>query len=60
MQPFIANTKVWDKYLGLFGVERSRLKSIAWKTFLVAMFIAIVPGIESFAHGFFDGLAEHR
>lgn len=60
MQPLITNTKVWDKYLGLLGVERSRLKSVAWKTFLVAMFIAIVPGVESFTNGFFDGLAEYR
>ena len=60
VQTFATDTKILDKYLEIFGVERSQLKSIAWKTFLVAVFIAIVPGIESFAHGFFDGLAEHR
>lgn len=60
MQSFTTDTKILDKYLGFLRVERSQLKSIAWKVFLVAMFIAIVPGFESFARGFFDGLAESR
>lgn len=59
MQRFTVDGSVWYKYLRLLRVERSQLKRVAWRAFLVAAFIAMVPGIESFIHGFFDGLAEY-
>ena len=60
MQHFIINQKISEKYIALLKIESSRLKRIACTSFLVAMFIAIVPGVEGFVHGFFDGIAEHR
>jgi hypothetical protein len=54
------NPKIFEKYLALSKIEPSRLKIITCTAFLVAMFIAIVPGIEGFVHGFLDGIAEHR
>lgn len=60
MQPVTADSKRWEKHLGRLMVEGSQLKSIVWKAFLMAIFIAIVPGVESFVLGFFDGLEERR
>jgi hypothetical protein len=60
MKTFMINPKIFEKYLALSKIEPSRLKIITCTAFLVAMFIAIVPGIEGFVHGFLDGIAEHR
>lgn len=60
MQKFTVESNILNKCLNSLGVDLRGLEIISLRVLFVALFIAAVPGIESFTQGFFDGLAAHR